>query len=224
MFRWIKWGFFALVALLVLAFFHYTLPQRDILRVTGTEIIRADFSGWNRIFYAQADSGAVDGVNRDLRLINTAYPDGSIMVFRNEDTGWGWPWYFKFGSSNVQATAQGLISTRAAPQWVAITHYGWRNEFFSIYPNAVKVVEVSGPDVRLIPWANIFILSVLGLLLLGAYRLVQRFKRRKIDPMVEKLEDRWDMVEARAAEAGDEVERARGGVVAWFKRWFGAGK
>ena len=70
--RWIKWIFLALVVLLVFSVFHYTLPQRDIVRVTGTEIIRQDFSGWNRIFYAQADSGNDEGVNRDLRLINTA--------------------------------------------------------------------------------------------------------------------------------------------------------
>lgn len=219
--RWFKWGFWIVIFALIFAFFHYTLPQRDIVRVTGNEIIRQDFSRWNRIFYAQSDSGNEDGVNRDLRLINTAYPNGKVMVFRNEDTGFGWPWYFKLDSSNLQAESADLVSTREKPIWVVLTHYGWRNEFMSIYPNAVAVREVAGPDVRIIPWINILIYAVIGLCLLGIYRLIQRFKRRKIDPVVEQLEEKWDAVEARASEASDGVDRARGGVLAWFKRWFG---
>ena len=218
--RYVKWFFWLLFVALVFAFFHYTLPQRDIVRVTGTEIIRMDFSGWNRMFFAQADAGNEEGVNRDLRLINTAYADGGIMVFRNEDTGFGWPWYFKLDSSNLQAEAADLVSTRNDPIWVAITHYGWRNEFLTIYPNAISVKEVAGPDVRLIPWVNIFIFIILALLLLGLYRLLQRFKRRKIDPMVESIEDGWDRAEVRAAQAGENVAHP---VRNWFRRWFGRG-
>lgn len=219
--RWIKWIFLAIVVLLVFSVFHYTLPQRDIVRVTGTEIIRQDFSKWNRMFYAQSDSGNQEGVNRDLRLINTSYPDAGIMVFRNEDTGFGWPWYFKLDSSNLHAEVADKVSTREAPIWVVITHYGWRNEFLSIYPNAVGVLEVAGPDVRIIPWVNIIIYIVLALLLLGLYRLLQRFKRRKIDPALEAMEDRWDSVEARAGDVSDSAGAAKVGVLAWFKRWFG---
>jgi hypothetical protein len=222
--RWIKWIFLAVVALLIFSVFHYTLPQRDIVRVTGTEIIRQDFSKWNRVFYAQSDSGNEEGVNRDLRLINSAYPDGGIMVFRNEDTGFGWPWYFKLDSSNLHAEAADLVSTREEPIWVVITHYGWRNEFMSIYPNAVGVREVAGPDVRIIPWVNIVIYIILALLLLGAYRLLQRFKRRKIDPALEAIEEKWDAVEARATEATDRADAAKGGVMAWFKNWFGSSR
>ncbi|MEL6701527.1 MAG: DUF1523 family protein, partial [Pseudomonadota bacterium] len=49
---YVKWIFRIVVFLLAAAFLHYTLPQRDIVRVNGTEILRQDFSGWNRIFYA----------------------------------------------------------------------------------------------------------------------------------------------------------------------------
>ena len=218
--RIVKWIFWLLFVAVVFGFFHYTLPQRDIVRVTGTEVIRMDFSGWNRIFFAQPDSGNVEGGNRDLRLINTVYPNGRVMVFRNEDTGFGWPWYFKLDSSNLQAEASDLVSTRADPIWVAVTHYGWRNEFLTIYPNAVGMREVAGPDVRLIPWLNIIIFIILGLLLLGFYRLLQRFKRRKIDPLVEDMEDRWDRAEIRATQAG---ENASAPVRNWFRRWFGRG-
>ena len=50
---------------------HYVLPQHDVVRVTSTEVIRTDFSSFNRLFYAQADSGATEQPTRDLRLINT---------------------------------------------------------------------------------------------------------------------------------------------------------
>jgi len=104
--RWILRGLLGALVVLFLGTLHYTLPQRDIVIVTGTEIIRQDFSGWNRVFYAQADSGNAAVVNRDLRLINTVDGDGNIMVYRNEDTGFGWPPYFKLDSSNLQAEAQ----------------------------------------------------------------------------------------------------------------------
>ena len=69
--RYIGWTLLIGFWLFLAAFLHYTLPQRDVVRVTGTEIIRKDFSGVSRLFYAQADSGDSDVGNRDLRLINT---------------------------------------------------------------------------------------------------------------------------------------------------------
>ena len=147
---YIKWffilGFWGIMA----ATFHYTLPQRDVVYVQGTEIIRQDFSGINRLFYAQADTGN-DGttINRDLRLINTTDANGRIMVYRNEDTGFGWPPYFKLDSSNLQAEAQGATTVRAKPEWYIIKHYGWRNEFLTIYPNAISLKPVDGPDANI---------------------------------------------------------------------------
>lgn len=223
--RYVKWIFWVVVLAVVFAFFHYTLPQRDVVRVTGTEIIRMDFSRWNRMFFAQKDSGNVEGTNRDLRLINTVYPDGKVMVFRNEDTGFGWPPYFKLDSSNLQAEAADAVSTRDAPQWAVLTHYGWRNEFLTIFPNALSIREIDNPDdIGWIPWLNVIIFVIFGLFALGFYRLTQRFKRRKIDPLVEKMEDRWDQAEVRAAQASDNMDAARGSVSGWFRRWFGSSK
>ncbi len=54
-------GYFRIaVVVLLLPFFHYVLPQHDIARVTSTEVIRQDFTSFNRLFYAQADSGNVE--------------------------------------------------------------------------------------------------------------------------------------------------------------------
>ncbi|RMA43919.1 DUF1523 family protein [Rhodophyticola porphyridii] len=189
--RWPRIIFLLILALIIGGFMHYTLPGRDIARITDTEIIRQDFSGWNRIFYAQPDSGNADSGNRDLRLINTIREDGSVMVYRNEDTGFGWPPYFKLDSADLQAEASNLSSTAAAPQWVAITHYGWRSRFLSTYPNAVALRPVDGPDVSLFPWLNVIILALLALILFFIWRMWERFEDRVIEPTVDRTAVRW---------------------------------
>jgi hypothetical protein len=189
--RWPRIIFLVIVALLIGAFLHYTLPQRDIVRINGTEIIRTDFSGWNRIFYAQGDSGSAQVESRDLRLINTVQADGDVMVYRNEDTGFGWPPYFKLDSADVQAEAANLVSTAESPRWVAVTHYGWRSRLLTTYPNAVGLREVAGPDVTLFPWLNIVILLVLAVILFMAWRIWERFEDRVIEPAADGVAVRW---------------------------------
>ncbi|WP_420861141.1 DUF1523 family protein [Algirhabdus cladophorae] len=205
---YVKWTFIIVFWLLLGALLHYALPQRDIVRVTGTEIIRKDFSGLSSWFYAQNDTGDAVTENRDLRLINSTRPNGNVMVYRNEDTGFGWPPYFKVDSSNLHAEAANVISTAADPQWVAVRHYGWRNPFLSIYPNAVAIVPVEGPDVRLIPWFNIIFLTFLAALFWGIYVRWRRFRQARIDPALDRIEDRWD-----AAGANIDARRGR------FRRW-----
>ena len=105
---YIKWFFIIVFWVFVAAFFHYTLPQKDIVRVTDTENRRIDF-GENSIFWASPDAGnAGVAANRDVFFIQTVRENGSVMVYRNEDTGWGWPPYFKFDTSNLQAEAADL--------------------------------------------------------------------------------------------------------------------
>lgn len=203
-------GLYLKIAVFVLVggFFHYVLPQHDIARVTSTEIIRTDFSWYNKPFYAQSDSGNLQLETRDLRLINTEkkktflfgfIPRDStgIMVYRNEDTGWIWPPYFKFDSSDLQAEAAASVNQNVE-QWVVITHYGWRNRILSIYPNAVRIKPVSGPDVTIIPWFNIFffIFVIVGILFLRA--AWRQFRERKLDPAMDEAMADWDEIEDRA--------------------------
>jgi hypothetical protein len=196
--RYVKWTFFTIIAVLLFSFFHYTLPQHDIVRVVGTENRRIDF-GENSFFWASPDVGTAAGTNRDVRFINAEYPNGKIIVYRNEDTGWGWPPYFKLDSSNLQAEAQALISNdKANPTWVSVTHYGWRNEFLTIYPNAITVTQVEGPDVRIIPWFNIFFFIVLAGILLLLWRMWAQFRERTIDPTLESIGDTIDEIDDRA--------------------------
>ncbi|SFM02249.1 DUF1523 family protein [Shimia aestuarii] len=209
---YVKWGFWGLFWLLVAAFFHYTLPQHDIARITDTYEKRIDF-GENSIFWAQPDaSNATGGANRDVFFIQTKRPNGKVMVYRNEDTSAGWPPYFKFDTSNLQAEAADLKSTSDNPRWVAIKHYGWRNEFLSIYPNAVGVKPVESPDVRIIPWLNIIILTIFFAIVWAVWVRWRRFRAARIDPV---LEDMGDSLEA----AGDSLAEKRGRVSRWLDTW-----
>ncbi|SMY06153.1 DUF1523 family protein [Flavimaricola marinus] len=202
---YIKWTFWIVVWAVVAAFFSYVLPQRDIVRVTGTEIIRTDFTNLNRIFYAQADSGAAEQPTRDLRLINTVRYEKGVMVYRNEDTGWIWPPYFKFDSSDLQAEAQDLISSSTDPQWAVVLHYGWRIRYLTIYPNAITIRPIDDPTVRLIPWVNIVILLFFAALVWGVTVRLRRFKARRIDPRLQRLDDA--------------VDERRAGISRWFASW-----
>ncbi|MEQ9261359.1 MAG: DUF1523 family protein [Roseovarius sp.] len=209
----LKWGFWGVFWALVAAFFHYTLPQHDIARITDTYEKRIDF-GENSIFWAAPDVGnATTASNRDVFFIQAVRNNGRVMVYRNEDTGWGWPPYFKFDTANLQAEAADLKSTSETPRWVSIKHYGWRNEFMSIYPNAVEVVAVSGPDARKgIPWLNISILIAFFAVVLGLWALWRRFRARRIDPVLEDIGESWDA-------AGDAVEERRGRIRRWLDTW-----
>jgi len=201
---------------------HYVLPQHDIARVTSTEVIRTDFSSFNRLFYAQADSGNVENTTRDLRLINTvrkrSYLFGLIrgsektMVFRNEDTGWIWPPYFKFDSADLQAEATDAVSRIDAPIWVSVTHYGWRVRYLSIYPNATRIKIIEDPNARIIPWFNIgfFIFLLVAFFTLRA--MWRQFRQRTVDPLVEKAGDQMDLVNAGVAEKRSRISR-------WLGTW-----
>ncbi|MDF1726110.1 MAG: DUF1523 family protein [Sulfitobacter sp.] len=186
----LKWTFWITVWVLVAAFFHYTLPQTDIVRVTDTYEKRIDL-GENSIFWAQADVGS-DGTlpNRDVFFIQTRRAKGDVMVYRNEDTGWGWPPYFKFDTSNLQAEAADAKSTSETPQYFAIKHYGWRNEFLTTFPNAISMRPVSGPDApKGIPWLNIVILTVFFAIVWAIWVRWRRFRMARIDPTLEAIED-----------------------------------
>lgn len=186
---YVKWVIrlvcFAIVGLFLL----YTLPQRDIVRVTDNEIIRKDFSGWTRIFYAQADSGDAETVNRDLRLIYAVRANGRQSIYRNEDTGFGWPPYFKLDSSNLQAQASDSISSLEEPKWYVLRHYGWRSPLLSIYPNAISMKPAPGPnwsDFSLwqrIPLFNITVILFLFAVYWGVGVRIQRFREKRIDPL-----------------------------------------
>lgn len=179
---WLKWGWRAALALTLFAFLHYVLPQHDVVRITSTDTRRVDF-GENALFWGSGDSGAATGqTTRDVKFIETIQANGKPMVYRNEDTGWIWPPYFKFDSFNLQTEAADLRSTPEAPKWVMITHYGWRNQWLTIFPNAISLRQVADPDATVFPWVNIVILTLLAFGAFMLRRMWLQFRERVIDP------------------------------------------
>ncbi|QFU07479.1 hypothetical protein PARPLA_00943 [Rhodobacteraceae bacterium THAF1] len=165
--------------LILFAVLHYTLPQTDVVRIVNTDIRRMDF-GANAIFYS---SEATASGNVDVRFIEGVDPDGDAAVFRNEDTGLGWPFYFKFDSADLQAKAADLISTRDDAVWVAVRHYGWRSRLLSAFPNATRIWRVDGPDVSFFPWLAVGVFVAIIVAMLALWRMSQLLWRNRIRPL-----------------------------------------
>ena len=217
MWRYIKWGFRITVLLVVGLFLHYTLPQHDIVRIVNTYQERQDLGDWTRIFWATPDDQASGLINRDVQFIQAIRVNGKPTVYRNEDTGWNWPPYFKFDTANLQTEADDLKSTGETPRWAVITHYGWRNLYLSTFPNAISIRPVAGPEVSIVPWFNIIFFIVLAIVLLMLRRMWLQFRERMIEPVAQDVAEAWDGVEDRGEAA---AEKARG-VWGRFTGWLG---
>ena len=209
--RYVKWTFVTLLVLFVGGFFHYILPQHDIVRIVNTYEERQDLTGWTTMFWQAPDNGSTTTQARDVQFIQAVYPNGDTMVYRNEDTGWGWPPYFKFDTANLYTEANDAISTKAAPEWYSVTHYGWRNEILSIFPNAIAFKAVEGPDARITPWFNIVFLTFFAAVLLLIRRMWLQFRERTIDPLVEDVDEAWD-------EASVRTRNTARGLKGWFTK------
>ena len=209
---YVRWSVRIAVFLIVAAFLHYTLPQRDIVRIVNTYEERQDFGGFGDLFWKNTRGATADApATRDVLFIQTVRANGKVMVYRNQDTGLGWPPYLKFDTANLQTEASDAVSTVDAPRWMALRHYGWRNTwlFGGIFPNALSMKPVAGPDVQLIPWFNIVFLTVLAVIWITIWRLWRNFRMRRIDPVLEDID-----------EAGD---AARGRISGLFRRLSGRG-
>ncbi len=191
---------FVLTIIAVLALFmHYTLPRHEVVRIVGaTE--RVEEFGFNRFFFRGIPGGMTPGKTRDIRFIETFRPGGRELVFRNEDTGWAWPPYFKFNEADIQAQARNLTSTESSPEWIRVTFYGVRIQLFSIFPNAMRLTPVDSPDDTVIPWTRL--IAFAGLIGFGAWLwlTLQRFREQRVEPFLDEM--------------GERRQRARG----WFGR------
>jgi hypothetical protein len=137
----------AAVAAGPIAFFDYVLPHHAVLRIVGTEIKRVGLEG-----------ASAKGVTRDVYYIYAEDLESKKpRVFRNEDTGWGFPWYFKFNSADLQAIAHSIAGERGT---AIFTYYGWRIQLFSSMPNVIKIARAD-PGTSVFPWFNVIFLTIL---------------------------------------------------------------
>lgn len=179
---YVKWILLALVAAFLVAFFHYSLPQNDVVRVTNIDVTRMDVG----------ETADGQPITRDVRFIFAKYPDGGEMEYRNEDTGWGFPWYFKFDSARLANQASDLQSSAENPKWAVVRHYGWRFPWFDMFPNAISIRPAEGPDESIFPWFNVVFLVSLVIGLLVIRRILIILRERHVDPMVDAIDDEWD--------------------------------
>lgn len=210
--RFIKWGFLISFWTLFGAVLHYTLPQYDVVRIVNTYEERQELNDWTRIFWSKPDDQSAELQNRDVQFIQAVRPNGRAIVYRNEDTGWNWPPYFKFDTANLYTDANDSVSSKDNPEWVSVMHYGWRNQFLSVFPNAVTIKPVVGPEDKPTNWFSIIFLVLLAIVLWAAYVRWRRFRRAKIDPMIESAEDSLYA-------AGDAIAERKGRLRRWLGSW-----
>jgi len=188
---YVKWFFWGLVVLLVGGFLHYTLPRNDVVRIVQTEVRRVEVPP-GALFWASSEPSDRSTNTRDVKFISTVFENGRVRVFRNEDTGWGWPPYFKFDSADLQARASDRVSSETEPRWFVVTYYGMRSNLFSIYPNVLTTRPATGPDMGVIPWTRIIVIAGLAAMFLTCRWLLKRFWRNRVDPMVREMADAFD--------------------------------
>lgn len=154
--KYLKYFFFMvvfLVHLFLFAFVHYVTPHYEITRVTGVEVKRVDKDG------PITKSNPADGPTRDVYYIYTQKPDDTgVMVYRNEDTRWGFPFYFKFGSADLQAKVQ---SFAVEHKLVQMKYYGWRLVLFDEFRNATSITEVTSDDTPSLPILSYILYAIL---------------------------------------------------------------
>ncbi|WP_148193820.1 DUF1523 family protein [Pseudomonas syringae] len=150
---------------------YYVLPRHDVVMITGVEVKRMDADG-----VINAENPA-DGPTRDVYFINTEDPDSKkVVVYRNEDTGWSFPWYFKFDSADIQAKAQGY--SRDSQQLALIRYYGWRITILSMFPNVTEIESVTSRDQPFPVFNTIFFVVVGLLVVMVVVGVRRRFKGR----------------------------------------------
>jgi hypothetical protein len=209
-----------LLGLVVFLFLDYSLPSKNTVRITNTYNRLTAVTSSNSIFYASEDAGTVENAagQRDVRFIETVRPNGKVFVYRNEDTGWIWPPYFKYDSANLHAEATNLQSTSAAPTWVSVTAYGWRLPWLTAYPNAISIDTLANPNERPRNWAAMVICGVLLILLALIWRMWAQFRERTIDPAIKSVDDGWDRTTDRV---GASSAQARGRIGGWWQKLAG---
>ncbi|WP_164866474.1 DUF1523 family protein [Helicobacter pylori] len=120
----------------------YCMPHYSAAVISGVEVKRMNENE------NTPNNKEVKTLARDVYFVQTYDPKDqkSVTVYRNEDTRFGFPFYFKFNSADISALAQSLVN-----QQVEVQYYGWRINLFNMFPNVIFLkplkenVEMSKP-------------------------------------------------------------------------------
>ena len=154
--RWVKRlgvGGGLILGLIYVSFWMYSLPNFTKVHVTGTEVTRQDVENKEGV-----------KVTTDVRYVMAETLDGEPRMYRNEDTGWGWPPYLKFDEGNIAAQATNY-SVDGRDEIVLIKHYGFRIPIVSAFPNIISMKTVTA-EAQVIPWLRI-VVGIGHVILLG---------------------------------------------------------
>ena len=134
---------------------NYAMPSYETTVVTGMEVRRMDKDG------LISAKNPADGEVRDVYFLFTEQPESKkVMVYRNEDTGWGLPPYFKFGSADIQAKAQAFANEK---QLVEIKYYGWRVNWLNEFRNIVSINPLAEGETNSNPWFSYILYAFFAL-------------------------------------------------------------
>lgn len=147
---------------------NYAMPSYDDTYVTGMEVRRMDKDG------VISKSNPADGEVRDVYFIFTENSGDSdvakVMVYRNEDTGWGLPPYFKFSSADIQAKAQAYANDK---QRVQIKYYGWRINWMNEFRNIVSIQPLAEDEAKAMPIVSYVLYAILALLFFLSVQVIR---------------------------------------------------
>ena len=167
MLKKIVYGLYGVVFIGLMAVADYSLPSKDVVHFAGTEVKRVDKDG------PISSRNPQDGPTVDVYFIQTTKAD-NVHVFRNEDTGFGFPLYFKYDSADIQGKANVYLNKK---EEVMITSYGWRSRMLSLFPNVLSIKPMSENPLSfsLVRWIVMVLLIVgYGYIGLRLYKILSR--------------------------------------------------
>ncbi|MGL2628846.1 DUF1523 family protein [Helicobacter pylori] len=115
----------------------YCMPHYSVAVISGVEVKRMNENE------NTPNNKEVKTLARDVYFVQTYDPKDkkSVTVYRNEDTRFGFPFYFKFNSADISALAQSLVN-----QQVEVQYYGWRINLFNMFPNVIFLKPLKEGD------------------------------------------------------------------------------
>ncbi|WP_033622142.1 DUF1523 family protein [Helicobacter pylori] len=135
----------------------YCMPHYSMAVISGVEVKRMNENE------NMPNNKEVKTLARDVYFVQTYDPKDkkSVTVYRNEDTRFSFPFYFKFNSADISALAQSLVN-----QQVEVQYYGWRINLFNMFPNVIFLKPLKENDEMSKP---VFSWILYALLLVGFF-------------------------------------------------------